>query len=1141
MTKLIALTLIALAAPASAGAASFTTPGYHGTHHVPKVVASTPPPVRIGTGSHPNVLVDAAGTAHIVWNETVPAGGDRIHYCRLPRGASACAASSVLNVDQPAVDGNDATNNIDTDGPRALAIGDELLVLSNRSPNLVPVPGCIDPDPSACEQSDSNDYLFTSEDGGTTFGAPGRIGTNPATFGAATFGGESPFIATLSSPPGQGLTFQASHAGQYATDAASFGEAAAGGNGSCCLLAVDPATGRPAVALSHDGQVVVREWNGAGSPNDATQWSTSAAVPGSGQPALAANAGGLYLAVNACDTCDQTTVRRVVAGTLGPAVPIGAASNELTLAAGASSAVDAIFDTQDDGGQLVLRHSADGTVWSAPQVLATGGAHDDPRAGLGPDGGGVAVWAAGSDQDAAIEVAGFGPVGATGQLGLGGVGGGSGPIGGGDGSTSCTTVHMGDIDALSEAGCFLRDPQHPASGAAVTDGELRLNGLQIVPDPGVRVIIDPRARTIDTTGAVSVILRGTGIGDVTLWHGELHVKLGAASDGQTLFDFDTSTFAAALKGFPIDGKIDVVLAHDAVKIPIALKLPPYFGGITGQATLLANNRDGLVLDSLQIGVPDAILGALEIKDLNISYTREGDVWSGGAKFNIPPRSGEFAIDVQVTFTGGRLTMGSFGVGFYPGIPIFSDLYLNHFGGGFALSPRKKIFGDVSVGAIPLDPPNYAINVDGTFAITFGEHGEPTVIEVGGTGAVHGEDIANAKLIFQTNGYFEADGNVDIDLGVVGVSGGIKAFADLPAKRFSGDIHGTVFVGGFGLISAESLIANTGMGACGKLEVPPLPALAGGFFWAWGTSADDVHFEAGSCDLSQYKVAPVSAAARAGDAAAGVTTATVAAGTDIENIELLGDGGAPSVTLTSPSGRVIEPSTSDVHGACVCAALRQGGSDGRRPQPPRAGDVAHRARPRLGRGASRTRPPAPSRRRASTPTSADIACPTGSTAGRRARQITFGEQRRPRLPRARRGARRRRPPGVHPGRRPRWAALAVRDRHDRRPAAASGSRSAPTSRRRHRGRRACRAARAPQRPVVRRAVRRCDRRRPLPDRRPRERWAPHPAAHAHPDAPARGPRLRRSRARAGHRRKRHEPQWPGCHRARLNIQSSRETR
>ena len=201
-----------------------------------------------------------------------------------------------------------------------------------------------------------------------------------------------------------------------------------------------------------------------------------------------------------------------------------------------------------------------------------------------------------------------------------------------------------------------------------------------------------------------MVLRGLGIGDITLWHGELHVRLASAAAGQTLFDFDTSQFAAALKGFPVDGKIDVILEHDAVRIPISLKLPPYLGGVTGQATLLANNRDGLVLDSLQIGVSDVILGALEIKDLNVSYTRDGDIWTGGAKFNIPPHTGEFAIDVQVRFDGGELTMGSFGFGFFPGIPVFTDLYLNHFGGGFDLHTPKRIFGDVSVGAIPLDPP-----------------------------------------------------------------------------------------------------------------------------------------------------------------------------------------------------------------------------------------------------------------------------------------------------------------------------------------------------------------------------------------------------------------------------------------------------
>ena len=611
----------------------------------------------------------------------------------------------------------------------------------------------------------------------------------------------------------KGLTFQAAHAGQFASDTASFGDVAAGGNGSCCLLAVDTATEHPVVALSGGGQVVVREWDGAGSPNDAAHWSSSPSFPGSGQPAVAAGPSGVFVASAACDSCDWTTVRRVATGIVGPPLTLGPAANQFNLSEDGSGTLDAVYGTDSPRHELLLRSSRDGVRFSAPQVIAASGstALENPRVAAAADGGGAVVWQA-ADR---IQVAGFGATIPTGQPGLGGLPGGVGAVGGDGGSTSCTTVHMGDIDALSEAGCFLRDPQHPQSGAAVTDGELRLNGLQIIPDAGVRVIIDPHARTIDTTGNVSVVLRGAGIGDITLWHGELHVKLDSAAAGQTLFDFDTGQFAAALKGFPVDGKIDVILEHDAVKIPISLKLPPYLGGITGQATLLANNHDGLVLDSLQIGVSDVILGALEIKDLNVSYTREGDVWTGGANFNIPPHTGEFAIDVQVRFDRGQLTMGSFGFGFFPGVPVFTDLYLNHFGGGFDLHTPKRIFGDVSVGAIPLDPPNYAINVDGTFSITFGANGSPTIIEVGGTGAIHGEDIANARLIFQTNGYFEADGNVDVNLGVAEVEGGLKAFADLPGHLFSGDVHGSVSFGGIPLASAESLIATTGIGACGE--------------------------------------------------------------------------------------------------------------------------------------------------------------------------------------------------------------------------------------------------------------------------------------------------------------------------------------
>ena len=152
----------------------------------------------------------------------------------------------------------------------------------------------------------------------------------------------------------------------------------------------------------------------------------------------------------------------------------------------------------------------------------------------------------------------------------------------------------------------------------------------------MQIVIDPRQHTINTTGAVRVVLRAPGVGDITLYHQALHVSLQGSLDtsGHTLFNFDTAT-ASTLKGFPFDTSIDVQIQHDAVVIPVSLKLPAYMGGVTGQATLQADNANGLKLSSLQIGVPDLVLGALEVKDLNIDYAATGNVWTGSATVNIP--------------------------------------------------------------------------------------------------------------------------------------------------------------------------------------------------------------------------------------------------------------------------------------------------------------------------------------------------------------------------------------------------------------------------------------------------------------------------------------------------------------------------
>jgi len=51
-------------------------------------------PFVVGSGELPDVAVDAAGTAYLTWKGTEP--GNPAHYCRLPRGATACDIALTL-------------------------------------------------------------------------------------------------------------------------------------------------------------------------------------------------------------------------------------------------------------------------------------------------------------------------------------------------------------------------------------------------------------------------------------------------------------------------------------------------------------------------------------------------------------------------------------------------------------------------------------------------------------------------------------------------------------------------------------------------------------------------------------------------------------------------------------------------------------------------------------------------------------------------------------------------------------------------------------------------------------------------------------------------------------------------------------
>jgi hypothetical protein len=879
----------------------FSTPGYHWNHKLPKVAPVIPGKlIKIGDGVEPRVLVDAAGTGQIAYNVTPTniSAPSVLHDCVLMRGQTGCASNAGLVPPET----GDPQYNIDEHGPVPLAIGNELLMVDSRFPNPENLPDGTTGYPT---------FLWTSEDAGKSFTGPGIIGNLEITGNAVVFGGNNPQIGVITDTTTGGTIFQATPPGAYSGRTLNLGDSGPD-QAYDGRLAVD---GTRPIAEFQDlsSHIFIREYNGTGDIYNTASWSR-AEINGQGYSRIVSGPSGVWLMYQKTFS-GPLFLQRIVNGQpsgapsrITPNSNFSHANYDVTEDASGRITVG-VFSSVGNAFGLFVITSTDGRHWSAPQIIARNlQSPSDIQLGAARDGGGFAAFQEpepGGFSGSQIDVAAFGSFAATHVPGLGNLNGdGIGGLGGDPlASVSCTDVHFGDIDAIAEAGCFLRDPSNPTSGAAIISGEIRLNGLEIIPDAGVQIVIDPRQHTINTTGEVRVVLRAPGIGDITLYHQSLHVNLSGSldTDGHTLFDFDTAT-ASTLMGFPFDTSIDVQIQHDAVVIPVSLKLPAYMGGVTGAATLQADNANGLKLSSLHIGVPDLPLGALEVKDLNIDYAATGNVWNGSATLNIPAGTPYFGIAVAVRFDDGDFTMGSFNVNVpFPGVPIFTDTYLDGFGGGFDIHPDKRSFhGSISVGAIPLDPPNYTIGVTGSVTITF-INGGPVVLEADGSGSVHGFDIANAKLIFQTNGYFEVNGNVDINLDVAELTASMDAFVDLPAKEFSADVNGQLQIAGYDAISVQAVVSSLGVAACGSDF-----GLHAGLSYPWG-GTPDASVGTGSCDLSPFVVKPVSVASVAGRSGrTRVAEVATAAGTPFEDIAVTGSGAAPSVVLTSPSGKTVVP-------------------------------------------------------------------------------------------------------------------------------------------------------------------------------------------------------------------------------------------
>ncbi|HEY5143637.1 MAG TPA: hypothetical protein VII98_09060 [Solirubrobacteraceae bacterium] len=926
-----ALALLPAAPAAAKRVPSYHSPGYKGTTKLPNVAPAPIAPITLGAGGKlPSVLVDAAGTGHVLFAQDGGDSPDQVAYCRLARGQKACASTSALAPNAPAggasgaFEGNFPGGNHDTDGPIPIVQGNQLYLVDRRFPDAFTQPDG--------KTGESNVFLWASQDGGQTFSGPAIIGDNQMGGGAIAYGGEdNPSIGTISRTQTGGTFFQGAGAGQFTRAKAQLGTGDQAYDGGLADDGVLP------VAVFDDltPTTYVREWSGSGNVNDPATWST-ASFPGA-SPRIAGGPIGVFVLYRDQLVGGNVLVRRIVAGQpSGNPVKLAGNVQNATIAEDAAGGLAAAWV---DAAGVELRTSSDGVTWTPAQLIAPtppGGTIGDLALAATSDGGGFATYIqnpAGAEGVGTVATSVFGTQRATGKPGLGQLpGGGLGSqIGDQLATTTCSEAKFGVVTARVGAGCFAHDKNDP--NLDVSLGEVNVNGISIIPDAGVKIGIDPKLHTIDTTGSVSVVLKGQGL-NVTLWHGELHAKIPVAQPGYDLFDFNELK-PPDVAGFPIDGDVDVKLISGGVQVPVSLKLPGVFGGVTGSATLSATLDGGLNLDSLEFKVGDASFGAAELKDLDISYTRSGNVWKGSGTLNVPTGGTLFSLSLAIEFDDGNYKSGSFVVGIpYPGIPLdLNDtppqLYLTKGGLGFGLSPLS-LSGSIEFGITPLSEGDYAFRLDGGLTASFGN---PVALTATATGFLYKIQVADAKLVYTLPSSVVLDAESSYDLGVVEEKGKLHAVIDPHSNTFGGRISSDLVIhlaklglssalpsnvldGGDVTVPGEDIAINTkGFGV--YIPFGSGVPFVGTITYDWGAPAPVPHAFVDVTSDYAVGVASTSAAGAHAHAAAGEAF-QVPAGAPAVAVDVTGDGGAPDVVLTAPNGTQVVPSTTVTAGTSVVA-------------------------------------------------------------------------------------------------------------------------------------------------------------------------------------------------------------------------------
>ena len=328
--------------------------------------APAPGVLVLGAGSRPNLAVNAAGTGFVAWVGP-EASETSLQFCRLPRGAGACASRHDITVPADTTSGH---------RPFVTVSGSTVRILQYRYPLAGPNLAGL--------------YKFISTDSGATFGPGLRVGTVPFedavqgpgdTFSGVPINGE---MAFQNVPLGSGSTVDKAVLSTTHQNHASVG-----------LLTATT----PLAVFTDNNAAQWRRYDGSGNLNSIANWTPTANVGVATYPRLAGGPTGLFLLAGNGST--GLNVRKFTGSGFGAPVSIGPGlSPSKHITQDAAGRLHAVFQ-RDDANPLRLIHavSDDGVNWRSgilvTQNLGTDGGIQDLRVAAAPDHLGFTVWHAG--------------------------------------------------------------------------------------------------------------------------------------------------------------------------------------------------------------------------------------------------------------------------------------------------------------------------------------------------------------------------------------------------------------------------------------------------------------------------------------------------------------------------------------------------------------------------------------------------------------------------------------------------------------------------------------------------------------------------------------------------------------------------